>query len=120
MNQWVDDRWDKVKRPALGSDIVASAWLGNVETHSYGLDDGVNFQHIVEGGPAFEKMIVHPRWLPLVTKYVNPVNGLSIHENLLNLRGPGGYLYISFGWTCASLLFYFPAGKHRGVDGRPD
>ena len=107
MNQWVDDRWDKVKRPALGSDIVASAWLGNVETHSYGLDDGVNFQHIVEGGPAFEKMIVHPRWLPLVTKYVNPVNGLSIHENLLNVRGPGGYLYIHSGGHAPLCYFTF-------------
>ena len=105
MNQWVDDHWDSVTHPEPGAETVASSWLGNVETHSYGPDDGVNFQHIVEGGPVFERLIDHPRWLPLVTKYVNPVNGLSIHENFLNVRGPGGYLYIHSGGHAP--LFYF-------------
>src|SRR5687768_2489057 len=29
-------------------------WLGNVETHTYGGSDGMNFQNIIEGGPVFE------------------------------------------------------------------
>ena len=120
MNQWVDSKWDKVEHPNPGTDIVASSWLGNVQTHSYGLDDGVNFQHIVEGGPAFERLIDHPRWLPLVTKYVNPVNGLSIHENLLNVRGPGRIPLHSFRRTCTPVLFLLSARKHWGVDGRPN
>lgn len=105
MNQWIDDHWDSVKHPEAGADNVASSWIGNVETHSYGPDDGVNFQNIVEGGPVFERLITHPRWLPLVSKYVNPVNGLSIHENLLNVRGPGGFLWIHSGGHAP--LFYF-------------
>ena len=106
INQWVDDHWSYVTNPRPQTDrALEDPWIGHVETHSYGLDDGVNFQNIVEGGPVFERLIDYPAWLPLVTKYVNPVNGLSIHENLLNVRGPGGYLYIHSGGHAP--LFYF-------------
>ncbi len=60
-------------------------------------DDGVNFQNIIEGAPVFERMIDNPAWTPLAQKYINPVNGVSIHENFLNVRPPGGFLYIHCG-----------------------
>ena len=98
MNQWVDEHWSYVENPpSIGDQSQKNGWIGHVEIHSYGQDDGVNFQNIVEGGPTFEKLIDHPAWLPLVKKYINPVNGLSIHENFLNVRGAGGYLYIHCG-----------------------
>lgn len=94
MNQWVDDHWAYVEnRP----DEPTKQWIDNVELHSYGQDDGVNFQNIVEGAPVFERLIDHPAWFPLAQRYINPDNGISIHENFLNVRGPGGFLYIHCG-----------------------
>ncbi|HRW07633.1 MAG TPA: phytanoyl-CoA dioxygenase family protein, partial [Caldilineaceae bacterium] len=94
INQWVDDHWEYVEnRP----DEPSKQWIGNVELHSYGADDGVNFQNIIEGAPVFERLIDHPAWFPLAQKYINPANGISIHENFLNVRGPGGFLYIHCG-----------------------
>lgn len=98
MNGWVDDHWSYVENAQLlGQKVGANQWIGNVELHSYGKDDGVNFQNIIEGAPVFERMIDHPAWTPLARKYINPVNGISIHENFLNVRGPGGFLYIHCG-----------------------
>lgn len=98
MNQWVDEHWTYVENAQLpGKNVGSNQWVGNVELHSYGKDDGVNFQNIIEGAPVFERMIDHPVWTPLARKYINPVNGLSIHENFLNVRGPGGFLYIHCG-----------------------
>lgn len=94
MNQWVDDHWEYVEnRP----DEPTQQWVNNVELHSYGADDGVNFQNIIEGAPVFERLIDHPAWFPLAQRYINPANGISIHENFLNVRGPGGFLYIHCG-----------------------
>lgn len=105
MNQWVDDNWVHVEETEQRTAMYAKegnpqhrhGWVGNVEIHSYGIDDGVNFQNIVEGAPVFERLIDHPSWAPLAQRYINPVNGMSIHENLLNVRRPGGYLYIHCG-----------------------
>lgn len=97
MNRWVDAHWDYVdakRRSTLEEDGV---WIGNVETHTYSGMDGCNFQNIVEGGPAFEKLITHPSWIKHIKRWVNPINGLSIHENLLNVRGSGGYIGIHSG-----------------------
>ncbi len=92
MNQWVDAHAAYVDDP-----MRPERWIGHVELHSYGKDDGVNFQNIIEGAPVFERLIDHPAWTPLARKYINPTNGISIHENFLNVRGPGGYLYIHCG-----------------------
>jgi len=98
MNQWVDDHWYYVENAQLpGQKVGINQWIDNVELHSYGQDDGVNFQNIIEGAPVFERLIDHPAWFPLAQKYINPVNGISIHENFLNVRGPGGFLYIHCG-----------------------
>ena len=101
MNRWLDDHWSYVEDPPSHGDergkLQAGRWIGHVELHSYGPDDGVNFQNIVEGGEVFERLIDYPAWLPLVSRYVNSVNRLSIHETLLNVRTRGGFLYIHSG-----------------------
>ena len=100
MNRWLDDHWSYVEEPPRGGErgkLQKGRWIGHVELHSYSPDDGVNFQNIVEGGEVFERLIDYPAWLPLVSRYVNPVNRLSIHETLLNVRTRGGFLYIHSG-----------------------
>lgn len=98
MNQWVDDHWEYVegKRRNLQQQ-QSGAWIGNVETHTYSGPDGCNFQNIIEGGPVFRRLINYPAWIGHCRRWINPVNGISIHENLLNVRGPGGYIGIHGG-----------------------
>lgn len=101
MNRWLDEHWSYVEEAPSREDERGKQqrgrWIGHVELHSYSPDDGVNFQNIVEGGAVFERLIDYPAWLPLVSRYVNPVNRLSIHETLLNVRTRGGFLYIHSG-----------------------
>ena len=117
MNSWVDDHWAYVEDPPILGEAQLSVnpdpeyWIGNVEIHSYGQDDGANFQNIVEGGAVFERLIDHPSWHPLAARYINEVNGVSIHENLLNVRGPGGFLYIHCGGHTP--LFYLTFRQHN-------
>lgn len=105
MNQWIDDHWEYVTQPKDANGD--SRWIGRVETQSYGGEDGVNFQNIVDGGDVFEKLIDYPSWIDLVKKYVAPNNGLSIYENFLNIRGPGGHLYIHSGGHFPRQYFTF-------------
>jgi len=105
MNKWVDDHWDYVEQPKEGDG--SSRWIGCVETQSYGNEDGVNFQNIVDGGVVFEKLIDYPAWIEMVKKYIAPNNGLSIHENFLNIRGKGGHLYIHSGGHFPRQYFTF-------------
>ncbi|NKB72797.1 MAG: hypothetical protein GKR89_37475 [Candidatus Latescibacteria bacterium] len=96
MNQWVDDHWQHVEgQRRQGSEN--GAWIGQVETHTYSDADGCNFQNIVEAGSIFRKLITHPAWIGHCRRWINPANGLSIHENLLNVRGQGGYIGIHCG-----------------------
>ena len=117
MNSWVDEHWAHVESPPILGEAQLNLnpdpeyWIGNVEIHSYGHDDGINFQNIIEGGAVFERLIDHPAWHPLAERYINPVNGLSIHENLLNVRGPGGFLYIHCGGHAP--LFYLTFRQHN-------
>lgn len=100
MNQWIDDHEAYVEAPwaTNANPRERSRWIGNVETHTYNEENGVNFQNIIEGGPVFERLIDYPAWIGLVKKYIHSVvNGLSIHENFLNMRGPGGYIHIHCG-----------------------
>ena len=99
INQWIDDHWEYIENPWIeegenGQD--RSRWIGNIQTHTYNIENGVNFQNVIEGGEVFEKLIDHPSWISLVKKYVNSVvNGLSIHENFITVRGTGCLLYTS-------------------------
>ncbi len=98
INQWVDDHWEYVEMPWDGDPKHRRGrWIGHIHTHTYNIENGVNFQNIVSAGPPFETLIDHPPWTEPARRYVNPVNGLSIHENFLNVRGKGGYIHIHCG-----------------------
>jgi len=97
MNTWVDDHREYVEGKRRDNDRDAGAWIGHVETHTYSGPDGCNFQNIIEGGPVFRRLINYPAWIEHCRRWVNPTNGLSIHENLLNVRGKSGYIGIHGG-----------------------
>lgn len=68
-------------------------WIGDVETHTYGKKDGINFQNIIEGGPVFERCIDHPAWYERVKRYIQvDAHHLTIDENFLNVRRTGGFI----------------------------
>lgn len=97
MNQWVDDHWSYATSPRRSRGRDSGTWIGNVETHTYSDADGCNFQNIIEGGPVFRRLINHPAWIGHCRRWINPTNGISIHENLLNVRGQSGYIGIHCG-----------------------
>lgn len=102
MNQWADDHWDYVDGQRRSQDKAfgmqdSGTWIGHVETHTYSGADGCNFQNIIEAAPVFQRLITYPSWISHCRRWVNPVNGLSIHENFLNVRGAGGYIGIHSG-----------------------
>ena len=63
MNGWIDAHWDYVEEPweENTEDKRIPRWTGNIETHTYNVENGVNFQNIIEGGDVFQKLIDHPR-----------------------------------------------------------
>ncbi|MEL7088714.1 MAG: phytanoyl-CoA dioxygenase family protein, partial [Planctomycetota bacterium] len=68
-------------------------WIGDVETHTYGSKDGINFQNIIEGGPVFEDCIDHPAWFERVKRYIaRGHHQITIDENFLNVRRSGGFI----------------------------
>ena len=76
--------------------IEEEEWVGHVHGHSFDDNDGINFQQIYEGGPAFEKIIDHPSWIEKVKHFVGGEGTfdwnhgpLFIDENFANIRGPG-------------------------------
>ncbi|MGW0230918.1 phytanoyl-CoA dioxygenase family protein [Actinopolymorpha singaporensis] len=91
INAWVDAQDPSALRPG--------EWIGDVEVHTYGAEDGVNFQNIIEGGPVFEELIDHPSWIDEVRRYI--ISGahqhLRIDECFLNVRRSGGYIPIHSG-----------------------
>lgn len=73
-------------------------WIGDVEVHTYGKADGVNFQNIIEGGPIFEELIDHQAWFDQVNRYIAVgAHNLRIDECFLNIRRSGGYIPIHSG-----------------------
>ncbi|MBN63014.1 MAG: hypothetical protein CME20_16790 [Gemmatimonadetes bacterium] len=109
MNAWADAHAHYVDQPLRGGRDGHSdgAWIGYVETHTYSDADGLNFQNIIEAGPVFERHIDHPAWIDHIRRWINADNGLSLHETLLNLRGPGGYIGIHCGGhiPCSYMTF---------------
>jgi hypothetical protein len=97
MNQWADDHWDYVDADRRSLTRDSGAWIGHVETHTYSGADGCNFQNIIEAGPVFRRLITYPAWIHRCRHWIHPDNGLSIHENFLNIRGSGGYIGIHSG-----------------------
>ena len=68
MNQWIDDHESYVEEPwtTNPNPRERTRWIGNVETHTYNEENGVNFQNIIEGGAVFERLIDYPAWIALV------------------------------------------------------
>lgn len=87
-------------------------WFGYVQRQSYHEVDGINLQNIVEGGEAFEELIDHPAWIEHVRHYVGHDEGLFIDECFVNLRGPGGGIYMHSGGHHPRLRTLF--GYHDG------
>lgn len=89
INAWID---------LQPRNLEPGTWLGNVETHTYGQSDGVNYQNIIEGGSVFEALIESPVWIDMVRRYIeNDSNRLTINECFLNIRGQGGFIGIHSG-----------------------
>ena len=80
-------------------DLEPGTWLGDVETHTYGSKDGINFQNIIEGGDVFEQCIDHPAWVDQVTRYMPEEDGMTLHidENFINVRAAGGFIPVHSG-----------------------
>lgn len=81
---------------ALDPPLQRGEWYGGVLAHSFGGKDGINLQHIYEGGEAFERLIDHPAWIEKVKHFVGGQDNfdaafgpLFIDENFANIRGPG-------------------------------
>ncbi|MEM6553393.1 MAG: phytanoyl-CoA dioxygenase family protein [Planctomycetota bacterium] len=75
-------------------------WIGNVETHRYDQSarDGLNFQNIIEAGPAFEACMDHPAWIDRIQRYIaQESHHVVIDENFLNVRASGGFIPIHSG-----------------------
>ena len=73
-------------------------WIGDIEVHTYGSKDGVNFQNILEGGPVFEQLIDHPAWFGHIEKYIKcREQDIRIDECFLNVRRSGGFIPIHSG-----------------------
>lgn len=90
INEWVDEH--DVDALGMGD------WIGDVEVHTYGSEDGVNFQNIVEGGQVFEELIDNPAWIDEVRRYIqHGDHGLRIDECFLNVRRSGGFIPIHSG-----------------------
>lgn len=90
INSWVDAHDLDTLQPGQ--------WIGDVEVHTYGAKDGINFQNIIEGGPAFEELIDHPAWIEDVKRYIAVgAHRLRIDECFLNVRRSGGYIPIHSG-----------------------
>ncbi len=102
INAWID---------LQPKDLPLGTWLGDVETHTYGHEDGVNYQNIIEGGPVFESLIDYPLWTELLQRYMcNDANRLTLNEAFLNVRGQGGFIGIHSGGHTP----YFPlAFRHH-------
>lgn len=109
INAWAEAHWDYTNKARRGGHTgqADGEWIGRVETHTYSDADGINFQNIIEAGPVFERHIDHPSWIEHIRRWVNSNNGLSLHETLLNLRGPGGYIGIHCGGhiPCSYMTF---------------
>lgn len=66
--------------------------LGNVSVHTYGSQDGLNLQNIIEGGEMFERLVDHPSWIGRVRHYLGNRHRPYISESFLNVRKETGYI----------------------------
>ncbi len=76
--------------------LAPGEWYGRVHREQVEPSRGIALQQIYETGPAFERWIDHPRWLPLVREFIGGwetfdgyYGDVFIDENFVSLRGPG-------------------------------
>lgn len=103
INRWVDDH------PAG----APGSWIGDVQIHTYGQQDGTNYQNIIEGGPVFEELIDHPAWIGKVRRWIeSDFNRVSLQECFLNLRPQSGWIGIHSGGHVPApvMTFRHPTG----------
>ena len=86
INGWVDAQQQK--------ELSSGDWVGDVEVHTYGASDGMNFQNIMEAdAPVFQDLIDQPAWTAQVRRYIeSEQHKLSIDECFLNVRKGGGFI----------------------------
>jgi hypothetical protein len=84
--------------------LAHGQWVGAVQAHTFGGDDGLNLQQIYEAGPAFEQLIDHPAWYGKVLELIGSEHNFDNHhgpmfidENFASLRGPGQAIGIHSG-----------------------
>jgi hypothetical protein len=105
INQWIDSQ---------PKDLPTGTWLGNVELHTYGKADGLNYQNIIEGGKVFEQLIDNSVWIGLVRRLIeNDYNRISMNECFLNIRREGGFIGIHSGGHLAAFTSSFRS--HAGA-----
>ncbi|MEK7412103.1 MAG: phytanoyl-CoA dioxygenase family protein [Planctomycetota bacterium] len=89
-------------------------WFGHIHAHSYGGNDGVNFQQIYEGGPIWERMIDHPSYIEKVRTFVGGEGSfdynhgpLFIDECFASIRAEGEAIGMHSGGQngCARTLY---------------
>lgn len=94
--------------------VKPGEWFGDVEAHTYGSKDGINFQNIIEGGPVFEELIDNPAWIGQLRRYIEvDDHWLTVEENFLNVRESGGFIPIHSGGALVRFTSHFRnhAGK---------
>lgn len=82
MNRWIDEL----------PEVDLGEALGNVAVHTYGSQDGLNLQNIIEGGEIFERLVDHPAWIGRVRHYLGNRHRPYVSESFLNLRKEAGYI----------------------------
>ncbi|MEM8874347.1 MAG: phytanoyl-CoA dioxygenase family protein [Planctomycetota bacterium] len=92
INGWVDEN--------MRDDLQPGEWIGDVQVHTYGSKDGVNFQNIVEAGPVFWNLLTNPAYFEDVKRYIcSEMHHIAVDELFLNVRRTGGFIPIHSGGT---------------------
>lgn len=97
--------------------LEPQGWWGNVQRVDNNPDNaGLELQNIVEGGPAFERLIDHPSWVSHVRRYCGEedsyVEGLLIDECFASIREHGGFFPVHSGGYRGAVR-----GKYGYADG---
>ena len=104
------------------AELQTGEWIGHVETHKYGAStpDGINFQNVIEAGPAFEACIDHPAWIGRVKRFVegDSMHAVTIDENFLNVRQSGGFIPVHSGGSTARFTNCFRNEAGRRMVGQ--
>jgi ectoine hydroxylase-related dioxygenase (phytanoyl-CoA dioxygenase family) len=94
-------------------------WHGNVQRFDNNGKAGLELQNIVEGGPAFEKLIDHPSWINYMLHFCGDrdsyTEGVFIDECFASIRRTGGFFPVHSGGYRGSLrgAFHYNNGVFR-------